>query len=411
MASRGFLRKYNALLLKRRKGSLVPLIPLTTGSDLNKSEVDVFSSAFWPGITPQSATLTINGGNPAFYQTINLTPVALSINVFGNVPTVISTEQIEFVGRTYKVSPVFTLVPSKTIEFTGEGYGITLESLGGFLFSGSGQEASLSATLLPDYNINFTGVPPGISLEAELAANYDIQFTGRGYRITPEFLGGFYFSGSGYSISLSASSTASELIQFVGHGYAINPVMSVSPVIDIQFTGTSYGISFQRDIAFVGRGYNVAPAFSVSFNAAYAEAFVMNILTKTVTRYTNYPFMHLAKIGQDYYGFKSDGLYKITGNLDLTDPVTDVTSITTKATDFGEFQAKRVPYLYANADTTFKVTAIIDDVLSVQQDAIFAGRKVKLGRGGKGRYWAFQLDGITKLQGLEFLPEQRQRRV
>ncbi len=411
MSSRGFLQKpfANAVLLKHRKGSLAPLIPVF--GDPNTAEVDIFSEAFWPGITPKPLKIVINGESPEFYQAINLTPVQATINIFGNTPSVISTQQIEFTGRGYKVEPDFVLVPDRTIEFTGQGYEVIPEFLGGFLFDGSGYQASLSATLQPDYNINFTGNGYRATLDAHVSVDYDIQFTGRGYRVTPEFLGGFIFNGQGFKASLTAHVETSELISFTGHGYAVNPVMSMTPIVAIQFTGHGYQVGSLRGIEFNGRGYAVYPNFDVTINTAYAEAFVMNLLTQEVTRYTNYPFSHLAKIGNDYYGIKADGLYKITGNLDLTDPVTDITSMTTKATDFGEFQIKNVSHLYANADSAFNVTAIVDDVLSVQQAAIFAGRKVKLGQGAKGRYWAFKLDNFSKLQGLEFLPKSRQRRI
>jgi hypothetical protein len=135
----------------------------------------------------------------------------------------------------------------------------------------------------------------------------------------------------------------------------------------------------------------------------------MNILNNQVSRYTNYPFSHIVTVADKQYGVAADGLYLLDGTLDGTQEI--ASSITTKETDFGIFQSKNVPYVYLNGDDTYTVTPIVDGNNKPSVRSAFKGRKAHPGRGNKGRYWAFKIEGIHELQGLEYLPEILQRRV
>jgi len=119
--------------------------------------------------------------------------------------------------------------------------------------------------------------------------------------------------------------------------------------------------------------------------------------------------MHVATIGGKYYGVKEDGLYLLDGDLDITAPING--TIVTKDTDFGTYQSKNVPYLYVNGDDKYKVTPFVDGAAKLAQNSTFAGRKIHLGRGSKGRYWYFKIENIDNLQGVEYLPDVIQRRV
>lgn len=326
----------------------------------------------------------------------------------GGYAAYLNPTTLSFTGQGYVATLSATVDVNYGITFTGQGYAVVPSMFGGFILDGSGYNVTLSATLLPDYNTVFNGRGYQASLVASVPWVVPATLTGRGYVASLVSYGGFRFTGHGYSVSLSATSTSSERITFTGEGYAAGLQATVLTSTAITFTGTGYRAELSRQ-SFTGRGYAVNAQMSVAIDTAYAEAFVMNIMSNEVSRYTEYPFMHIARVGSVYYGVKSDGLYALTGNND--DGATIASSITTKDTDFGVFQSKNVPYIYVDTDAELDVTPIVDEVETNTYTATFGGRKVKLGRGNKGRYWAFKLDNITTLQGLEYLPDQLQRRV
>jgi hypothetical protein len=151
-----------------------------------------------------------------------------------------------------------------------------------------------------------------------------------------------------------------------------------------------------------------------SISVTNSVGYVMNVRTTESTTYSNYPFMHIITIGGLPYGITSDGLYLLKGDKD-TVSVSNITeinaAITTKETDFGQYNGKRVPKMYLNTDTMTRITPFVDGKSSLSYQSIFTGRKASLGRGLEGRYWRFKVENIKKLEGLEFLPEVIQRRV
>lgn len=138
-------------------------------------------------------------------------------------------------------------------------------------------------------------------------------------------------------------------------------------------------------------------------------AFVMNTHTSESTRYTNQLWTHIIHVGKKAYGVTAAGLFLLEGATDNGTAING--TATTKETDFGAYQSKRVPYVYLNSDTVTTITPIVDGVTKATQTSSFGGRKTHLARGNAGRYWRFKIDGIVKLEGAEFLPETLQRRI
>jgi len=135
----------------------------------------------------------------------------------------------------------------------------------------------------------------------------------------------------------------------------------------------------------------------------------MNVHTQESTKYSNFGFLHIINIGNKPYGVKADGLYLLEGTTDNGVAING--SATTKETDFGVFQSKNVPTVYLNSDTLTTITPTVDAVTYSAYSSTFGGRKTLIARGITGRYWKFKIDGIQQVEGVEFLPENRQRRV
>ncbi len=156
-----------------------------------------------------------------------------------------------------------------------------------------------------------------------------------------------------------------------------------------------------------------APLFSMSASVSTAVsnavAFVLNVHTGESTTYSNYAFKHIINIGGLAYGVKSDGLYLLRGNDDGGTAING--TVTTKETDFGSFNSKRLDYIYLNSDTTTTLTPYVDGVQKTSHATIQGGRKAKMSLANTGRYWRIKIEGIKKIEGLELLPAKQQRRV
>jgi len=167
-----------------------------------------------------------------------------------------------------------------------------------------------------------------------------------------------------------------------------------------------------------GRGFTQNPILKALETANFAEAFVFNLVPAnqeenlySVSRYQNYPFQHLTRIANDYYGVKADGLYRLTGEYDATEDVLVNGTIKLNEDDLNAFNSQNIPYIYLNGDDDYTATAFVDDVEQPAFSSGFNGRRVKLARGSKGRYWYFKIEGIKSLLGVEYRPEKLARKV
>jgi len=212
----------------------------------------------------------------------------------------------------------------------------------------------------------------------------------------------------GFDGDISATAVVPETINILLNGFdgdvtaTIYVPTFINAILD-GFDGDLWECSVTLD------GFNGDIEAASVTSVAKSQAFVMNINTGAVSRWTNYPFDNVVRLGDDYYGVKSNGFYLLTGDLDLTVAING--NITTKNTDFGTFTSKRLQYVYLNSDTQTFVTPIVNEITKTGQYSSFAGRKVKLGQGPSGRYFQLKIEHIKKLQGIEALPNELQRRV
>lgn len=127
-----------------------------------------------------------------------------------------------------------------------------------------------------------------------------------------------------------------------------------------------------------------------------------NMTSSATTRYTNYAFNSIARIGVDYVGAADDGLYLLEGETDDGDPI--YAGIKTGLMDFGIPELKRVMNAYVGLTRAGRllmkvVTANRKDETpterwyALKQNARggdVVGSRFELGRGIKSRYWQFE---------------------
>lgn len=159
------------------------------------------------------------------------------------------------------------------------------------------------------------------------------------------------------------------------------------------------------------------PLPTLNISQALAEnnliAYAMNIKTNEVTTYSNYAFKFIVRIGFDYYGVKSDGLYKLTG---ITDDGAAITATFRIAeTDFGTSLYKNLPYCYHDSDKPVTVTPIVDGTPVGVFPSHESGRRTRLAKGAKGKIWQLEVSNVDgnelKVGSLEALAEVLSRKV
>lgn len=142
------------------------------------------------------------------------------------------------------------------------------------------------------------------------------------------------------------------------------------------------------------------PALSGRLTAAHAEdillTFVTNTVTAASTTYSDYPFNSFCEINGEYFGASDTGLYKLEVEQD------DVPfKMTTGFLSFQIPQQKRASDFYINmhsqGDLTLRVSVDEGEKfeyrVSAQDIALLRQRRSLLGKGIRGVYWQFELEG------------------
>jgi len=234
----------------------------------------------------------------------------------------------------------------------------------------------------------------------------------QGFNGDIEAYGGAIAILDGFNGDISATSIVPETINAILSGF--NGDITATAYVPAFINATLGG--FNGDLwegSAILYGFDGFISASSITSAVKSQAFVMNTNTFSVSRWTNYPFDNIVRLGDDYYGCKSYGFYLLSGDIDYDAvlPVSVSGVILTKDSDAGSFHSKRAQYVYINGDDKVKVTPIVDSVRKTGQYSSFASRKATLGWGNAGRYWQLEISEIKKLQGIEIIYSELQRRV
>lgn len=143
----------------------------------------------------------------------------------------------------------------------------------------------------------------------------------------------------------------------------------------------------------------------------------MNTRTAGVTEYQNYAFNSFARVGDKYLGAADDGLYELLGDTDNgTSIIATIRSGFAQwaGTHLGSFKAA---YLAVAGPGNYILRVITRDGKTFNYEVNVAdGRtaKIKMGKGLRSRYFAFELVSTGQdfdLDTLEFFPLVADRRV
>jgi hypothetical protein len=275
-------------------------------------------------------------------------------------------------------------LPSLLITATGtqELHGTAEAILPGLYFEGTGQR---------EYNGTAALVVPGFNASSYGAAIAEL--------ILPSF-------------TVSATGTA----EFGGKAGCILPGLVIAATGQREYNGTAALVLPGFRGGDIGRAALVMPGLFISASGSVGFAnsvgYILNVHTNESYEWSNMGFLHIIRIGTDYYGVRSTGLYKLSTAY-TTDAGTAINAnILTKSTDFGSYHSKRLPVAYIGSDSSTTLTPIVDGVTKQSHASSFGGRKTRLSLGNHGRYWQLKISGIQgELTGLELVPQELQRRV
>jgi hypothetical protein len=229
--------------------------------------------------------------------------------------------------------------------------------------------------------------------------------------------------------------TGKAQLQASGTTGSIGGAQLTAPLFELTASGTmeNYGsanlLAPSPKLGGQGQAWLIAPvgrltAIGTAVVAVAYEAYATNLLHASespdeVTRYTNYPFTHIVRYQNSYYGANSTGLYLLEGTTDDGTPI--AYDIETHPDTLGHPGMKTAVSAYLSGRIDPELTATVvageDNPQTYSYDsprgATAQTHRVKFGRGVKDRYLAFGLagEGVLELDGIELEINNLKRRI
>ena len=149
--------------------------------------------------------------------------------------------------------------------------------------------------------------------------------------------------------------------------------------------------------------------YAISITTIARVAYAMNTATGETTKFTNYDFIDMIRLGHNQYGITSTGLHIIGGTESIT------ASFTTHETNYGNNKLKRIPQVYLDSEDTTTTQLIIDGDPKTVHTSSFGGHKTKLPRGDIGKWFQTKISNVSgapmRVGAIESLIEETDRRV
>lgn len=221
---------------------------------------------------------------------------------------------------------------------------------------------------------------------------------------------------TGTTGSIGGASVSCPLFELTADGHTENygSANLIAPSPKLGATIQAYLIAPIGKLTAVGSAVVTVTyeAYAVNLNHA-ADA------PSAVTRYTNFPFTHVVRYQNSYYGANSTGLYLLEGTTDEATPIP--WSFKTGITDFDDAKQKTVAAAYfgGSMPPATTVTLFEGDKVGVPyaqttpRGASLQNYRETFARGVKGRYYALGLSGTgdIELDDLDFEIKQLTRRI
>lgn len=248
----------------------------------------------------------------------------------------------------------------------------------------------------------------------------------------------------GYSGAVAAVTVGSSALTVTGITGGTGRVAVTLPLFQVlEAAGTTRGLNSAAltlptpQLGNTGRGWLLSPTAaligigSATVTATY-EAYALNLKhlprrgeepTDEMTRYSNFPFTHVIRYKNSYFGVAQGALYLLEGTTDhaLPTPTPTTFTIETHKSDFGVVEKKTPTYAYfgGRLGATETVSLIVGETgtesyqYTTPRGAEAQNYRQAFGRGVKARYFAIGVSGTAEfaLDSLDFEFNKLTRRI
>jgi len=194
-------------------------------------------------------------------------------------------------------------------------------------------------------------------------------------------------------------------------------VQGIAPALMIEMLNATDTTALQQELQALLA--TVMSAQSVTGDPSRYTVWALNTVINGMTRYDNYAFNSLARVGQSYFGASRDGLYRLEGPDD--DGVRIDSQINLGRMNFGTQQRKALPFVYvgiaSDGRPVLKVEADGETFYYRLRDwsTELENQRFELGRGLRAAYYNLTIinEGghAFELAEIEFTPVTLKRRL
>lgn len=399
----------------------------TSISIVNPATAGTMSYAAQPGSVVVSVTAPVPTLNATAFgttlATANLTapkPTLLS-HLGGSSALQAARPELTFIARnSYGDNAVFVIAPAASLSAYGGGRAALAAPTPTLSVTATGTALASAALTAPVPTLSATGTVSETTYAALVAP-------------TPNLIG---YGGAVCSVTIGAATLVST---GTGGGVASAqitvPLAQLSAAVTAQNHGSAILTAPAGKMAGTLQAYIVAPGAtltaigSATITATY-EAYALNLNhtpvpgqqqqpTDEMTRYTDFPFTHIVRYQNSYFGVAAGGLYLLEGTTD--DGAEINYAVQTAKTDFGTPEKKTIAYAYfggrmgAEATITLVVGESGTETYSYTTPRGEAAQNYRqaFGRGVKSRYYAIKVEGgaALELDTLDLNVDQLTRRI
>ena len=381
-----------------RASSIAALVcpaPLVSGGSLPASATATitapsatsrgFGGANAKAVMPMAATVGYGGANAAL--TVSIALQGAGHDSFGD-------------------NAAFIRMPTVGLSAFGGGNGRAGMPMGELVASGTGTVLAVATLTAPAARISATGTGGGVA-SASLSISDRFTLIGYGGGIARLNFGSF---------SVNATGTGGS----VGKAALTLPMFELSATAKAQSYGGGNLLMPSPKIGSTSAAWLVMPGVSlVAIGSAVVvaayEAYAVNLKHNVrrqgeenaideVTRYTNFPFTHVVRYQNSYFGAAADGLYLLEGTTDNGAVIPY--AIRTAVDDFGASEKKTMASAYFGGrlgpNATINVFAGETGSETYSYDTPRGqgaqNHREKFGRGVKNRYFALGVSGTGVME-------------
>ena len=395
-------------------------------------------NAVWVSVSPPVSPLAAFGG-----ATASLSPPSpiLAFHPGGGIYLTAPSPNLSFFAggvRAELTAPSPTLFATARSsagenDFTYTGPSPTLSAFGGASIKLDAPSPSLSITATV---VNFGSA----ELEAPTATLYaagTVSGTGQASLTYGNNVSSFSLIGYGGAVA-NITLTGSPAVQATGTTGGVGGAQITAPLFELTASGTAqnYGSALLAApagrLGATARAWLMAPgatltAIGSAVVVATYEAYAVNLnhrstdsMVDEATRYTNFPFTHVVRYKNSYFGANATGLYLLEGTTD--DGANINYAIKTATSDFDSPNQKTVASAYFSGRLGPEATvtlyagegAGVPYAYNTVRGALAQNHREVFGKGIKDhRYYALGLSGadVLELDNIELDVKQMNRRI